>query len=215
MSTLVKEQFVEYVPVSSLKFAPFNPASRTEKKAIVKLMREVEKAGKIISPLIVTRENFVADGHRRLTVARELGYEVVPIIREDMTLADLWSILNGGNMAVNRKTWMQAVREGMPFDCVPDNEKAILEELIRIVGKKMFNELADNRRSPYIGRTAKFVGRYCGDDSDAFCKKIILWFEEHNTQSRARTAMTQQCPPDVLMAAIVDNRPIRQFWGVA
>src|SRR5688572_26462280 len=123
---------IEYVHPDTLKFAPFNPQSRTTSRAISKLKKEIEKAGGIIVPLVVTLDNYIADGHRRLSVARELNYESVPVVRIDQSLPDLWSTLNGGNMAVGKKTWMQAVSEGMPLTCVPEQERKTLSDFIRV-----------------------------------------------------------------------------------
>jgi ParB-like nuclease family protein len=216
LNTVAKpvEQIIEYANPLDLKYAPFNPPSRTEKRALIKLRMDIEKRKKIIVPLLVTSDNFVADGHRRLTIALELGFDRVPIIRENESLAELWG-LNGTQMSVTKKTWMQAVREGYPLEFVPDEERNLIEELIRIVGKKLFEQLSDNRRSPYIGQNAKAVAGYCGDTSDKFIKQVVIWFEEHETQAIARQAMGAKCPPEVLASAINERRPIRQYWGVS
>lgn len=205
---------VELVSPDTLKFAPFNPLVRTTSKAVAKLRWEIERAGKIISPLIVTYDNYVADGHRRLTVARELGYVWVPIIREDYSLADLWSILNGGNMAVNRKNWMQAVREGMPLECVPEKDRKVLDDLIRVMGKKEFEKIVDDGRGPSIIVVAQYVARYCGDESDKFVRKVINWFIKCGTLRDAKFFVSQHCPVDVIVDAIESNKKITQYWGV-
>lgn len=214
MQVEVKDSVIEYVSPDTLKFAPFNPPSRTEKRALTKLRADAEKRGRIVVPILITKDDFVADGHRRLTVARELGFERVPVIREDDTLASLWG-MNGTQSPTTRKTWMQAVREGYPLEYVPDEERALISDLIRVAGKKLFDQLADNHRSPYIGKTARFVAGYCSDTSDKFVKRVILWFEECGTQNAARDAISAKCPADVLLSAINDMRQIRQYWGIA
>lgn len=218
MNTQNAIEVIEYVPIESLKAAPFNPPARVEGKRLKNLKRSIEKAGEIIVPIIVTGENYIADGHRRVTIAKELGLETIKAIRkEHWTLADLWSMLNSGVLSPTRVTWMQAVSEGMPIECVEDMEaKRQIEALIRIAGKRLFDELATKGRSPWIGQNAIHTANYCGEQgNDEFCRKTILWFEAHETQNAARDAITAGCPAEVLRSAINDNRPIRQYWGIA
>lgn len=205
---------VTMVSPDTLKFSPFNPKVRTTSRAVAKLKEKIIKAGKIISPIIITTDSYVADGHRRLTVAKELGYTLVPVIQEDYNLADLWSMLNGGNMAVNRKNWMQAVRDGMPLECVPDSDKRVLQDLIRVMGKREFEKIVDSGRGPSIIIVAQYVARYCGDESDGFVRKIIRWFISCETLRDAKFFVSQHCPVEVLMDGINNNKKITQYWGV-
>lgn len=209
-----KVSTIEMVHVDSLKFAPFNPPSRTTPQAVANLKAHIDGAGKIISPIIVTVDSYVADGHRRLTAARELGWEYVPVIREDYNLPDLWCFLNGGNLSVKRRTWMQAVREGMPLDNLPELDHKLISDLIRVVGRKTFEKLSDDGHGPSIVLVAQQIAHYCGDDSDKFVKKIILWFVECGTLRDAKTAKQGGCPPEILISAIEDGRSIRQTWGL-
>lgn len=206
---------IEMVHPDTLKFAPFNPPARTESARVRKLKKEIEKAGEIIVPLVVTLDNYVADGHRRLTAARELNYEAVPVIRKELTLADLWSILNGANMPVGTKGWMQAVREGMPIECVPDKEQKPIADLLRVVGRKMFEKLTDEGSGPSVFIVSQYIARYCGRDNDKFIREVILWTRECKTMRDAKTAVSTGCPKDVLIAAIEERRGIRQFWGMS
>lgn len=211
----VVEQVIERVHPDTLKFAPFNPEQRTKPGALTKLKEAIEKAGEIIVPLIVTMDNFVADGHRRLAIARELNYESVPVIRKDWTLADLWSLLNGGNMPVGRKGWMQAVREGMPLEFVPEKDRKVISDLIQVVGRKMFEKMTDEGRGPQIVVVARAVANYCGhQNDDKFTLKVIKWFIECATLNDAKTAARTGCPPNVLIAAIEEKQKIRQSWGL-
>lgn len=209
------EVIVEMVHPDTLKFAPFNPPIRTSPRALIKLRSEIEEAGEIIIPLVVTYDNFVADGHRRLTIARELGYEVIPIIRKDYNLAELWSVLNGGIMPVNRKSWIQAVREGMPIECVPDGDRRVISDLIRVMGKKAFNKIVDDGRGPSIIVVAQYIAKYCGNDNDDFVRKIIEWFLECNSVKEGGDAVRSKCPPEILISAIENKRKINQYWGLA
>jgi hypothetical protein len=207
---------IEVVNLNDLKSAPFNPPSRTDEKRLKTLERKIVQAGRVLIPIIIASQNYIADGHRRVAISRKLGYSTIIAIRyEDMTLADLWSNINGGMLSPGRTTWMQAVRMGMPVECVDNPTRRMIEDLLDIAGTSLFNELADKGRSPWIADHAKIVANYCEKHGDKkFMKKTILWFEEQESQNNTRDAMTAGCPPQVLSSAINDNRPIRQFWGV-
>lgn len=215
LAEIENTRVIEMVHPDTLKFAPFNPANRTTSKAVTGLKKKIEQAGEIIVPLIVTFDNYVADGHRRLTVAKELGLDSVPIVRRNLNLADLWGILNGGNMSVSKKTWMQAVREGMPIECVPEAERNLISDLMRVTGRKLFERIADEGRGPSIVGVARYVARYCKDDTDKFAKELIVWFMECGTLRDARVAIQTGCPPEVIVSAVKEGRSIRQTWALS
>ena len=180
----------------------------------MKLRREIEEAGRIIVPLIISSDNVLADGHRRLAIAKMLGLETVPVIRDTLTTSALWSTLNAASRPVDAGTWMEAVHDGLPLENVPELQQRLISDLIRIVGKRTFETLSEKHRSPHILKQARWVGRHCGDLSDKFLRTVILWFESCGMQLRARKAIDADCPPEVLLAAIKENRPIREYWGI-
>lgn len=205
----------QMMAVVDIKTAPFNPSSRTEKKALAALMAAIEKVGRIIVPLIVTEDGHLADGHRRLACAVALGLTHVPVIVvPGLTLDILWSYLNGGNLPVKTKTWGIAVANGLSLETVPDKEQRTISELIMIAGRRQFERLMENN-SPYILRPAKALAQYTGDESNKWIKTILSWMADQGQQRPAIDAMRDECPPEVLISAIKENRPIRRYWGIA
>jgi len=71
-----------YVPVSSLKPAEYNPRKHSKEQA-EQLKRSIQSFG-LIDPVICNkakgRENIIIGGHFRMEVAKELGYEEVPVV---------------------------------------------------------------------------------------------------------------------------------------
>lgn len=210
-----KVRVIEMVHPDTLKFASFNPPKRTTSKAVAELRKKIEQAGEIIVPLVVTLDSYVADGHRRLIIARELNLEEVPVIRKNHSVADLWSILNGGNKPIGNRGWMQAVREGFPIEALPQEEHKLISDLMRVTGRKLFEKIADEGRGPSIVGVARYVARYCEKDTDKFAKDLIVWFMECGTLRDARTAIQTGCPADVIVSAVKENRAIQQTWALA
>jgi hypothetical protein len=217
MNTITEERtttVIEYVPIASITSAPFNPSTRTELRVMKKMVESIKSVG-ILVPLIITKDNELADGHRRLTAAKMLEYESVPVIRIDMDLGTLWSECNKPIMAPVSRTWMEAVGLGLEVENVPQKIREQIVELKRVVGTRTFNRLVENHRSTHILTMAKSVARYCGDETDGFLKKVIIWFEDCQQQFAVRRAMAENCPPEIINNSVMSGRPIRQYWGMA
>lgn len=85
------------IPVSSLRVDPAF-AARLPAADTTGLREDVRQRG-VLLPLLVTRDGLVLDGHRRLAVARELGFERVPVIHLDLNGTAGWQ--RAVAMAVN------------------------------------------------------------------------------------------------------------------
>lgn len=72
---------IKHVRAEELKPAEYNPRQLTEEQ-YRQLRISIERFG-LVDPIIVNsfagRENIVIGGHMRLKIARELGYETVPV----------------------------------------------------------------------------------------------------------------------------------------
>src|SRR3989344_4802078 len=79
MSTKLK---VEYVPISLLNPAPYNPRKRSD-EASVQLTESIKRFG-LVDPFVVNtaseRKNVVIGGNFRLKVAKDLRYKEVPVV---------------------------------------------------------------------------------------------------------------------------------------
>jgi len=73
---------VQYIKVADLKPAVYNPRKH-DKQSAEKLKESVTRFG-IVDPIIVNsapeRNNIVIGGHFRLEVAKEMGYETIPVV---------------------------------------------------------------------------------------------------------------------------------------
>lgn len=72
---------VKIVPIDSVKPSPFENANEFSEELFESLKRDIETHGLVGQSLIVNpKDNTLVDGHHRLRVMRELGYEEVPVI---------------------------------------------------------------------------------------------------------------------------------------
>lgn len=73
---------VEYVAISSLKLAAYNPRKHSE-DILSQIKTSITKFG-VVDPIIVNaapkRNNIVIGGHLRLKVVKELGHKTIPVV---------------------------------------------------------------------------------------------------------------------------------------
>jgi DNA modification methylase len=74
---------VEMVPIENLHPDPAN-ANRMSDEELDALEKSMRRFG-IVQPIVALRDGTVVGGHQRLTVARRIGYEVVPVIWVDLS----------------------------------------------------------------------------------------------------------------------------------
>jgi len=72
---------IEYVPISDLQFADYNPRAATKKEA-AELKKSLERFG-FVEPVVVNsdpkRKNIIIGGHFRVRTAKDLGLKEVPV----------------------------------------------------------------------------------------------------------------------------------------
>lgn len=208
---------VDY-PVAQIKVAGFNPPIRTYPLSLETLQAQIMAAGRILSPIHIGKDDVLADGHRRVAVAKELGWDAVPALIHPDTPADvLWVQLNAGAMPLTPSQWFAAVYYGLPVDIalMPMSIRRRIENLTDLLDRETVARLIELGRSPTIIDTARFVTRYCerGDDP-AFLKRTIMWFIDNQSQFSARRAIADGAPIDLLIEAIEEGRPIHSQWAM-
>jgi hypothetical protein len=210
-------KIVQY-PIDKIKVAGFNPPKRTYPVSLEALKAQILAAGEILSPVHIGKDDILADGHRRVAVAKELGWETVPAILHPDTPADrLWVQLNAASMPLSAPQWLAAVYYGLPLDIelMPMSIRRRIENLSELLDREELSRLIELGRSPTIVDTARYVTRYCDRGNDpVFLKKTILWFIENQSQFSARRAIADECPTDLLIEAIEEGRSIHSQWSI-
>lgn len=206
------------MPIKDIKTAGFNPPVRTTPAALEQLKVQVLAAGGILAPVHIDGDGVLADGHRRVAVARELQMETVPaFIWPEWKAEALWVWLNAGSMDITPSQWFAAVFHGLPLDTanMPMSIRRRIERLSELLDREDVARLIELGRSPTIIDTAAFVARYCErEDDSTFLKKTVLWFLDNQSQFSARRAIADECPPDLLIEAIEEGKGVRSYWDV-
>jgi DNA modification methylase len=86
MENFDKKLVIQYVPISELKNAEYNP--RTWSKEATKQLKESIRKYGAVDPILVNsaseRKNIIIGGNFRTTILKELGYDTVPVVYIDI-----------------------------------------------------------------------------------------------------------------------------------
>lgn len=204
---------------NQITVAHFNPARRVERTALSGLMISIQQHG-ILEPLALTRERVLADGHRRLAVAKILKLKSVPVAIHhelDLDAAALWVTLNGESLNLTPSQWLDAVAHGLPLDTpgFPESLKRRILRLQELIGPDAVKEMVDKGRSPNIVDHAERLVRYCDRRNDeTFLRATVLWMLSVGNVFSAKAAMGEEIPPDILVEAIESSHPLHRVWDI-
>lgn len=205
------------VPVGTIQCAPFNPENRTEENERLKnLMQGIKDLGGIVYPLIVSSDNRLIDGHRRLTCAKKLGIKEVPCIVLPLELQRAWIVLNDTQLPIMGGGWTEIVYHGVSIANLPPKQRRALQQIYDLVGDDGIEAMATKARpmSPHVLSWAKRICRYIDDTTDEMLGMTLFWLIKHNMQKPARFAIEAGIAPNVLARSIKSDKPIRQTWEI-
>lgn len=212
-------EFTQLAP-AEIQVAQFNPLRRTQRNGLAGLMISIQQHG-ILEPLALTKDKVLADGHRRLAVAKLVNLKVVPVAIHHESALDapaLWVALNAESLALTPSQWLDAVAHGLPLETAgfPDVLKRRIVRLQELIGKDGIMELVEMGRSPNILDAAERIARYCGrrDDTE-FLKLAVLWMVETGNSFAVKAAIEEEIPEDLLLEAIEQGHSLQRVWDVA
>lgn len=124
---------VEIVDADLLAIPEWNPKIRTSD--VKELADSISKVG-LLYPLLVSSDNIVADGSRRLTAARMMGLKKIKVIRKQISGPELWAIANSKTKPITTKSFGIAYSQGLPIEYVPPRIRLAIEELTNTLGEE-------------------------------------------------------------------------------
>lgn len=127
----VSERKILMIPVSTIKFTPYNPPSRTKEGAKLNQLVETIKKHGLIYPLLITSDRDLIDGNRRLTACKLAGLDVVECVISPLDKNELFNAVNTSAVPMGGKGWIHVARlGGKP----PAKETALYKELHGLIG---------------------------------------------------------------------------------
>lgn len=203
------------VPVGIIQAAPFNPKNRTEENKRLALLKEsIVRLGGIVYPLVISNDNRLIDGHRRLACARSIGMKEVPCIVLPLELQQAFVELNNTQMPITGGDWTEIVYHGVSIDNLFPTHRKALREIYDFAGDEGIAAMATSGKpfSPKIVHTVRSIQKYIQDDSDETARSILMWLIKHNMQTPTRKAMESKIDRKELERAIrLDKKIINPY----
>jgi len=217
----------EVVPVTKLKPSKYNPPDRVE-SGISSLMNNVKKNMEcteygLLAPIVVANDYTIIDGHRRYTVAVNLGIKKVPVIKHnssshELHIADgMWVSANNDTNMISGHQWLWRYMNGVSVAAKPLSRIKTLEKWL---GKRsataLFKKILARGQS---ANTYQFgMGRYrayTGKTSVQHMKKVAYYLLNVETSYRVRCAIEEFIPVNVLIYCVETRQKIASDFRVA
>lgn len=204
---------ISYVGVNTLKPAPWNPEKRTTRASLAPLIKRIEEEGfDPFRPILISKDGYIGDGHRRWMASKALGMTRVPVVFTDKTVEELWAG-NAGARPVNAREWMAvSILGGVD---APKRQAEQIKEMRTVLGDEGMRFLIERGVSPGIWRLTWKVGTYCKRTDHKFLRQTIYWLVKHRmsdkVQNRALSG-DDRIDPRILIQAIENDQPLRVSW---
>lgn len=127
----VSDRKILVVPISTIRFTPYNPSARTKEGAkLAELRRQLEQYG-MVCPVVINRDRDLIDGNRRATVWRDMGRASIECLVVDHDANELFRDINTSASPLGGKGWLEMAHKGGKL--TPARHKQY-QELIALVG---------------------------------------------------------------------------------
>lgn len=207
MPTGTKAPILKLVDPQKLKFAPYNPPSRTDPANVKDLIESMAEHGQL-TPITITGDNFVIEGHRRTVSARELGWESVwAIVRNDVSSELIYAAINGTTRKMSGNDAIGIFLQNP--EALPKRIKNRLQNMAAVLGKILVRRMYLDGYSVKLYNTALAIGRYLDNDNDGFIKSVVEWMLDKQMAGMAQRAMTAEVKPSVLNNAIRSGKVLK------
>lgn len=211
------------ISINELESCPVQPEVRTDTPALVGLMLRIMKTGFIV-PIIVVQTGkksfIVVDGHRRLAIAKYLGFtEITAIVMPEGTDARSGFIaLNAANRTFSGpewfKVWALATNRMSILNDFPKAMKKHIKDIESWVGTSRALALANTGYSPAIAGTVNRIMKLQRQYADVLQKKslkkqsetqILEWLITNEAQAAAGAIarnLKRELHPDKIVSAL-------------
>lgn len=203
------------VCTNTLKPWPGNPAARMTTRTLLPLRRIIEQEGfDPFRPILVSKDGYIGDGHRRWLVAKALKIERVPVVFTDRTVQELWAC-NAGARPVSAREWMAVnVIGGVS---APKGTTELIEEMRPIMGDEGLRYLIERGVAPTIWKITCKIGVYCGRRDNKFLRQTTYWLVKHKMSDKVKKAMygpeEERAAPSLIVQVIENDLSLRTAWA--
>ena len=199
-----------WIKLSELTNAAYNPPHRI--LDVADLVTAIRQTG-YVTPIVVTKDGVIVEGHRRVAACRELGMEGIPAHVVDASEAEkLYAALNA---AIKKHTGADHLHVYLRSpDALSLSARRGMSKMEQAIGREVMEVLADRGGSMATYRQAVQVARYCNvEDETEWLKSIVLWLIKNRQTYQVRKAMEEGILPSAMLESIERGAPLRRTWN--
>ena len=195
--------------VKDVKRNDDNPPIRTDRdNKFKKLLTSVSKYG-LISPIVVSSNNVLINGTRRLAVHKDLGKKTIKAIRHnsDSHLRfDEYFVESNVVEVISGSQWAWRYLRGAS---VPSKLRSIFSFLKTVGGEACLKRMVELKKSPVSFAIGVSMFRnYTGNMSNTMAKKVIYWMLYVDSAYRLKSLIGEYVPMQILVNAIKEKKQI-------
>ena len=201
--------------MTKVKPSKFNPTIRTDKNsAKYKALRKNIETNGLITPIVLSKNFTIIDGHRRFNCLSDLGAKKVPaIIHETVTNRNYDKMFVAANENSMTITAAQEVERYLNGAAISAKTKKVIKELEAIGGRKFINRIAADHKSPttYYIAINQFRS-YTKKTTRLMARKVVYWMLNVGSAYKLKSAIGDFIPVDLLLDAITSKKSIGKEW---
>lgn len=196
---------IRLIKVADIKRAPYNPPNRSEKAANSALMRSLEEIG-LQYPLLVTADNDLVDGHRRLACLIQLGMDDIPCIETVSKQAVAYSAINTTAVRMTGNDALHLYYHDP--ESLTAIQKGKVASAMELVGDKLVRQMYDQGYVLRVVSLSRRTAKYCGKEGGRFVSSVAKWIMAHGT-SVLETSMDMRVSGGVISKAIESGKALK------
>ena len=199
------------IPVKDLKYSSLNPAERTDK--VKSLALSFKKTG-VITPVLITEDNKLIDGHRRATALSYIDPEahipalVIKDISSKKEYEELFMHTNDGVMKMSPSQELEIYLKG-GHNRISDRTRNCNTALKTLGGTPILKRINQEHKSPFTYlATVNMYASYTGRVTKRALRKVLYWVFNIGSAYTLKSAMSFMIPREEVVRAVEERKEL-------
>lgn len=203
-----QKYIITEVDPDELHQANHQPSDRMEwSSSMTALKRSIQEVGLQYPPLVVRRQEgdgfTIVDGHRRISVAKSLGWPKVSVLVAEGKASELFSAVSGTTKQITATQWVEVYLKG--GDVPSGATRVNIKRLDEVVGRDFLQKLSTAKLSPQVWSLANRAIRYA-DMTEEDRPGVLNWLVDHKIGRQVGAWITGGNSPHELRKAFHEGR---------
>ena len=195
----------KFISCSQLKYSKHNPKRRLEQK-LGQLCKSIQAIG-LQYPILVTSNNVVIDGHRRLAAYKRMGLENIASLVTDQTPNDVYSEVNANAYKLSGNDAMYVYL--VDPTAVRPQVRRRFQRMEDRLGRPMVETLQKHGFSVVVFCFAEHLCKECECDTDEWVKRVVRWLMTCESLGYVRSLVnTKMISPARVLRAAKQSKPL-------